>query len=272
MKVLFFCPMWGMAHLPTTEMLLKIKAAGYDGIEFGFHCGLEKERETFVHMTKDLGLLTIAQQCFAAGDTFETYGASFTENLRWLASFKPVLINSHTGKDYYSSAQNGWLIEQAEGISRETNIPILHETHRGRFPFWPKQTLLYLKRYPETRLTADFSHYCAVSESLLEDQEETINQIISSCYHIHARVGHPQGPQVIDPRLPEWRQALDAHLAWWDRIVSCRQLDTEQLTITCEFGPEPYMLTSPVSGAPLASQWQLNLFMMELLRKRYHLN
>ncbi len=33
--------------------------------------------------------------------------------------------------------------------------------------------------------------------------------VIESTVHVHARVGYEQGPQVPDPRLPEWRYALE---------------------------------------------------------------
>lgn len=272
MKILFFCPMWGMGHLPQEEMLLKIKNAGYDGIEFSFPCGAEREREKFLALTKELGLLTIAQQCYAEGPDFESYRASFETNLQWLLSFEPMLINSHTGRDFYPQAQNESLIAMAAGIAQRTGIEILHETHRGRFTFWPTQCLHYIRSCPGLKLTADFSHFCAVSESLLEDQPDTIASIMPACYHIHARVGYSQGPQVTDPRLPEWLQALSAHLVWWDRIVSLRRQDPGILTITPEFGPAPYMLASPGTGIPLADQWELNLFMMQLLKTRYILN
>lgn len=272
MKLLFFCPMWGMGHLPLEEMLVKIKTAGYDGIEFSFPVDAQQEKKTFLALTKELELLTIAQQCYAEGNDFTSYRNSFEANLHWLASFKPLLMNSHTGRDFYPFEQNESLIRIAAGITQETGIEILHETHRGRFSFWPAQCMQYLNNCSGLKLTADFSHFCAVSESLLEDQAGKLDAIISSSFHVHARVGHPQGPQVTDPRLPVWQPALAAHLAWWDQIVALRKRDSEILTITPEFGPAPYMAAFPDTGEPLANQWELNLYMMQLLKTRYHLN
>jgi hypothetical protein len=88
--------------------------------------------------------------------------------------------------------------------------------------------------------------------------------------HIHARVGFPQGPQVNDPRAPEWTEALDHHLAWWDAIVAeHRRRKSDALTITPEFGPAPYMPAMPYSREPLSNQWEVNLYMKDLLRARY---
>lgn len=265
MDILFFCPIWGMAQEPLGEALQKIKQAGYDGIEFGFPEN-DPEREVFLRLTREMGLLTIGQQCFAGGEDFKAYRESYRSQLEWLLTFEPLLINSHTGKDHYSPGQNEELI----GIAQDMRASIVHETHRGRFAFCPSACRHYMDRFPGLRFTADFSHFCTVSESFLEDQEDTLKKIRRCCDHIHARVGHPQGPQVTDPRLPEFAFALDKHLAWWDDIVAIhRAKGSPRLTITPEFGPPPYMPLAPATLAPLASQWDINLYMMRLLQLRY---
>ena len=63
--------------------------------------------------------------------------------------------------------------------------------------------------------------------------------------HIHARIGHPEGPQVNDPRAPEWEAAVKAHFGWWDKIVERKKKAGERLTILTEFGPADYMPTMP---------------------------
>ncbi len=62
----------------------------------------------------------------------------------------------------------------------------------------------YMEKIPELRITFDVSHWCNVHESLLEDQPETVDMTLQRVDHIHARIGHPEGPQVNDPRAPEW--------------------------------------------------------------------
>lgn len=44
----------------------------------------------------------------------------------------------------------------------------------------------------------DYSHFCVVAESYLEEQSEMLEQVNERSFHIHARVGYPQGPQVTD--------------------------------------------------------------------------
>jgi len=40
-------------------------------------------------------------------------------------------------------------------------------------------------------------------------------------------------------------------------------------TITPEFGPAPYMPALPYTKMPVASQWDINVYMMNLLKERY---
>jgi hypothetical protein len=103
----------------------------------------------------------------------------------------------------------------------------------------------------------------------LHDQEETINLALERTEHIHARIGHPEGPQVNDPRAPEWEAAVKAHFAWWDKVVERKKKQGGRITFLTEFGPPDYMPTMPYTRKPLADQWAINVHMMQLLRKRY---
>lgn len=93
---------------------------------------------------------------------------------------------------------------------------------------------------------------------------------ISRTDHIHARIGHTQAAQIPDPRAPEWEKAIDYHLKWWDKIIEThKQKGTEVFTICPEFGPYPYMPEIPFSRQPVADLWEVNLYIRDLLNKRY---
>ena len=270
MQVKIYCPLWGLEDLSISNALAKIKQAGYDGVEIACEPG-KLDPKNLMNLLADMELELVAAQVFAFGDTFGDYKKDFLKHLKAISELKPRFINSHTGKDFFSLEQNCELIQAANHISDDTGVKIVHETHRSRFAFCGPIMKYYLERLPNLRLTADFSHWCAVSESYLQDQLSIMEQAISRTDHIHARVGHPQGPQVSDPRAPEWKEALDFHLKWWDAIlVHHQQTGSGELTITTEFGPEPYMQVTPYSQHPLADQWEINLFMKDLLDKRYN--
>jgi len=74
---------------------------------------------------------------------------------------------------------------------------------------------------------------------------------------------------VSDPRAPEWNTAVQTHFAWWDKIVETKKKEGKRITFLTEFGPPDYMPTLPYTRQPLANQWDINVHMMEVIRKRY---
>ncbi|MEI7807831.1 MAG: sugar phosphate isomerase/epimerase, partial [Verrucomicrobiota bacterium] len=74
------------------------------------------------------------------------------------------------------------------------------------------------------------------------------------CHHLHARVGFEEGPQVSDPRAPEWAGHLAAHEVWWNQIWKIqKQRGVATSTLTPEFGPAPYLHLLPFTQAPVAN-------------------
>ena len=266
MKTLFFCPMWGMETIPYPEAARRVKAAGYDGMEIAAEPA--KRREA-VQVTRDNGLELILM-AFGGGANFGEHKKKFHDDLLDVASHKPLFINSHTGHDYFTFEQNAELIQTAGDVQKQTGVRILHETHRGRFSYSAPAIQYYLLKLPDLRLTADYSHWVNVAESYLADQAGNVDRAIAVSDHIHCRVGHPEGPQVNDPRAPEWKDALETHAKWWDAIrARLLRANAPALTITCEFGPAGYLPTLPYTQQPVASQWDINVFMKEYLKKRW---
>ena len=269
MKILFFCPRWGSTDIPFREFLRKVKHAGYDGVEFSLPAD-ENERGDMVTAMRQEDLLYIGQHWETTTVNFENHKMEYLNRLRNLAAGKPLFIDSQTGKDFFTFEQNLELIRSAAGFTGETGIPVLHETHRGKFSFAAHITRPFLESEPGLRICADFSHWCNVAESLLEDQQQTLDLAISRADHIHARVGFQEGPQVPDPRAPEWEEVLDRHMSWWDSIIQrARSENRDYFTITPEFGPYPYMTILPGTREPIANQWDINVSVMQLLRGRY---
>ena len=269
MDILFFCPRWGQAHVPWKAFAQKVKDAGYDGVETDIPVD-EKERNELLEILDSKGLRLIAQHWETVEPDFEKHLEAYTERLAVMTLAKPLFINSQTGKDYYSFSQNEALIHIAEMAAAVTGIPIYHETHRGKFSFAAHVTQKYIDALPLLCLTLDISHWCVVAETLLHDQAHAVSKAISRTKHVHARIGATQSAQVTDPHLPEWEETLQFHLSCWDSVVEQNKKEgNSMLTFTTEFGPHPYMINLPSSGKPVADQWDINLYMKELLTKRY---
>jgi hypothetical protein len=145
----------------------------------------------------------------------------------------------------------------------------MHETHRGRFSFHANSLLAYLQAFPELKLVADFSHFCTVSESLLEHQQHILEKIMPHVAHVHARVGFEQGPQVSNPFAPEWHMHLNTFVHWWQQLHRLAAKSGRGFfTITPECGPSPYMPLEPFTQKPMADQWQINVQMMQYLHDK----
>lgn len=267
MPIKFYAPEWGNT-LPFTTFCQNVKAAGYDGVEMALPLDRQESRE-IVATLQDHGLELIGQYYQSFETDLNEHARNYENYLRHLIDAQPVFINCQTGKDFFAFDQNRPLFDLATRISTETGVKIIHETHRGKALFAAHIAQQYLTALPDLRICLDISHWCTVHESLLDDQPEAVQLALSRADHIHSRVGYPEGPQVNDPRAPEWKTTLDAHLAWWDTVVEQHRAAGTQLTITTEFGPAPYMPLHPYSQQPLASQWNINVFMLKLLTERY---
>jgi sugar phosphate isomerase/epimerase len=268
MNLIFFHPTWGLEALPLEARLTKIKEASFDGVEIGVPGNKESVNET-ERLIDQVGLLAVVQM-WTQGTTPAEHVASFEKQYLLALQLKPILINSHTGRDWFSLEDNLAVFDRAAKLEEEYGIPVRHETHRGRALFSVNSTMNLLEARPRLHFTADFSHWCCVHESLLEDQQVSVDRAIGHCDYIHARIGHSQGPQVPDPRDPAWKTAVDAHLAWWQKILIRREQEGHAITAICpEFGPHPYTINLPYTQKPISDLWEINLSMRDLLRAQF---
>lgn len=269
MQIKILSPLWGHESWEITEFLHKIKLEGYDGIDTWVPEDNVTKTKLYNYLQQH-ELYIVTHQHQASGKDFNEFKTSFKKHLTICAEPSPILINSHTGRDYFTFEQNLELIEIAGSFSEKTGITVAHETHRGRFGYCPQMIAPFFNLDKNFSITADFSHWVCTTESMLENFPEILNEAIIRSRHIHARVGFEEGPQVSDPRAPEWQYALNYFLVWWDRIVlHNRTAGTNILPITTEFGPQPYMPSMPFTNTPVSDQFAINCFIKNLLRERY---
>ena len=274
MQIKYICTYWGCEQLSPKAFLSKVMESGYDGVEINvpeddsFVAELLQELQ-IIRNTKNKDFIFIAQQVLSnQKESVNEYIERMTQRLQFLTALQPDYINSHTGKDFFDFSDNCRIIEITEQISKKSGIPIWHEIHRGRFSFHLKTLLNYIDVFPKIKLIADFSHFCVVSESDLQDQQDLLSKVYPNIKHIHARVGFEQSPQVNNPFAPEWKKQLDQYLLWWKQIIEKQEkLNTDAISITPEFGPFPYMPQEPFSLKPLSNQWEINLKIKSFLQQ-----
>ncbi len=265
-KLIFLATNWGF-NGTMDQFCAKAKADGYDGIEV-WTPQEEKDKNALLEATQKHGL-SVGLLCGSWTPDYQLHVQGFEMALQKALAIKPLYINCHSGRDWFSFEQNKKLIDLTTAAHQQSGIPIYHETHRGRMLFAAHITRDFITAVPELRLTLDISHWCNVHESLLNDQEETVQLALSRTDHIHTRVGHAEGPQVNDPRAPEWSTALERHLGWWDTVVRRQAAAGAPLTMLTEFGPPDYLPALPYTRQPVADQWAINVYMKDMLKKRY---
>ncbi|MBC7511775.1 MAG: TIM barrel protein [Ferruginibacter sp.] len=249
----------------------KAKKEGYDGVEMWWPADDKKAQDELFAALKKYGL-EIGFLCGGSQSNPQQhldFYKRMSDAAAWQNIQRPLYINNHSGRDHFSFDDNKKFIEHTNALAKETGIIICHETHRSRILFAAHIAKQYIEKFPELRLTLDISHWCNVHESLLADQKETVDMALERTDHIHARIGHPEGPQVNDPRAPEWEIIVNQHFEWWDKVVERKKKNGERMTFLTEFGPPDYMPTMPYTKQPLSDQWAINVHIMHLLRKRY---
>ncbi len=264
-EIKVYATRWGFKG-SMDDFCKQAKAEGYDGVEDWFP---EAQQQEAFFEALDKYQLSYGALAGSSGNDINEHVETYSNNLKQAISKKPDFINSHAGRDFLSFKESLQLINLGIEQSIESGIPIYQETHRGRMLFAAHICEKFIDSISELKLTLDISHWCAVAESLLANQKKTIEKVLLRTEHIHVRIGHEEGAQVPEPRAPEWRNATEAHFAWWDEVVARKKIAGELLTVTTEFGPPNYMWTTPYTYQPLADQWAINVFMMNEWRKRY---
>ncbi|KAE8884695.1 hypothetical protein PF005_g16802 [Phytophthora fragariae] len=178
----------------------------------------------------------------------ENHVKRFREQLETVASFsrRPVRINAHSGSDHWRLSEQREFLRRAHDIERQIGCDdiLAHETHRSRMLYSPWPTLALLDEFPSLKLTLDFSHWCVVTERLLdapEDNEWLLKKVAPRVRHVHGRVGTEQAAQLPNPTDDELsRHQVERFQRLWNAIWCQQKADGESSTFTPEYGPIPY--------------------------------
>jgi hypothetical protein len=259
MKLVVLKALWGMEG-PLEPKLDAIVEAGYDGIETPlFMTDMHPDELKRGCQSRNLRLV---------GQAFPRSLDEFKEHAEGLLEAGVGRINCHTGKDWFAFEEGVALFQAILKESESYPCDVIHETHRGRILFHPQITRRYLEELPDLKLCADFSHWACVCESLLEDQEDALDEAIEKSVHVHCRIGYEQGPQVPEPRDPHFARARERFYGLWRKTKQAFEArgDTEMVVVP-EYGPPDYMHTLPLTEAPVADLWTVCHQEAEELRK-----
>jgi sugar phosphate isomerase/epimerase len=265
MKLELFKTLWGHdGDLPSAIALAL--DAGFSGVE-GPAPIEESHRQEFFRLLSGIPWIAEVATCTPPGEylpiphqSVEAHLASLDEGVLRSLPGKPRFITTMAGSDEWDFEDTFRFHAAVLELEQKHGIAISIETHRGRPTFHPWRTRRLLDHLPGLRLTCDFSHWCVVTERLVLDQEQyLLDRCANHVHHIHGRVGYAQGPQVPDPRAPEYAAELTAHERWWDKLwkaMGARGFSAA--TFTPESGPDGYLHLMPFTQAPVACLWDVN--------------
>jgi sugar phosphate isomerase/epimerase len=266
MELRVFRHLWGITET-WEDLFPKIRDLGYDGIE---HILPEMSERTRFRSQLDLHGFGYIAQIVTVGNSVADHIQSFRRTVNDAITMNPRLINCHSGCDWFSKEEARRYFSEALEFEAKLGIPIAHETHRGRILYNPWIAERLLRQLPELRLSCDFSHWVVVSERLLESEAEIIAACAERCIHIHARVGYEEGPQVPDPRAPEYERHVLAHEQWWSMVWDAQERrGMSESSLTPEFGAPDYMHTLPYSRTPVANLWDICNWQADRQRSRF---
>jgi len=280
-----FRPLWGVvreADGPWTipEAISKIAATKkYAGVEAPIKLAMDFGTKNFVNLLKEHKLRYLPM-VFTSGPPAPSFGDSphrhhpklgrsvsahfdvFRAQVDEIMSLGDIVhkITSHTGHDFMRPKEVEELFTKILDFEKKVPVP-MHETHRCRVLYSPWLTRDLLPKFPALKLVADLSHWLCVAETNTENEEltATIKEIAKHVWHIHGRVGYDNGPQVSDPRAPEWQSYTEGFERWWSIIFdSQRERGMSVATLSPEHGPPPYQETLPYTRQPVADLWEVN--------------
>ncbi|RLJ64926.1 TIM barrel protein [Sulfurisoma sediminicola] len=274
MRLDIFKTLWG--HQGSyAEAAAQAHEAGFAGLEATLPAEPAKQRELAASL-RDAGLDYIGE-VYTGGWYVpdrrappERHLADIAAALAAADELAPRFVTAIAGCDAWPLDTSLCFFEDALRLAEKSGHALVFETHRSRTLFNPWVAVEVLRRLPELRLTADFSHWFVVCERALDDEPDAMDFIASRVHHIHARVGYDQGPQVPHPAAPEYARWLEAHQRLWQSIwQSQRSRGYATTTLTPEFGPDGYLHEHPYTREPVADLWEINRWMGNTEREHF---
>ncbi|KAF0694728.1 Aste57867_14404 [Aphanomyces stellatus] len=268
-----FRHLWGIEPVADTKTNLQLvktlKGLGYSGVEASLSAIQEHGGGAFLDELKahEMNLIVGIYSGWTdyVPSAWEAKSVSahlkqFEDEVRQAhaLSLRPVMLNAHAGCDHWTERECREFFEAAERISHD--IPIAHETHRGRALWNPWRTLQLLEEFPSLKLTLDFSHWVLAAERLLDTEwdHEWLQRVLPHVIHIHGRIGSEESPQIIDPRDPQAKVEVERFDRLWADVWQAQaQAGLVVSTLTPEYGPSPYTPMTPFTGKPLSDVWDV---------------
>jgi sugar phosphate isomerase/epimerase len=264
---------WGMTGLvaevgrePAVEdKVRRIAEAGFDGIN-GFIPAPE-EAELWHRLLDRYGL----------SFSVNAYPKTAEDMKRFLEAAKAFgrvqYINAQVLTPFLTGEPAETLLRDIDALSREAEIPVYIETHRGTITQDLLRTVRYADKIGNLRLTIDYSHYVVAGElhTISDEAEALLQRLLTRTASIHARVSNGEQVQVSvgedgdHPMLPYFKRWWRSGMRRWLESAG----DGDRFPFVCELGPAPYAIVADEAGRPreIGDRWRQSLLFKEIARE-----
>ena len=267
-KLEIFQSLWAMTRrpwqgdeMPLAEMMSKIAAAGFDGVDIVY--GDYSQTELSASLTQHgLGCTVTAfpdsvESLAPALDLALALGA---RHLNIIGAVYPFSVEE--GAEYL----RGWM-----AMCAAANMPVTIETHRDCITTDLLYTLQLMDAVPEMNLCADLSHFVVGREfkwPITPQIQSQIESVLDRSTSFQGRVASREQIQ-LQISFAHHRDWFDQFATWWTYgFQSWRQRNTDDavLNFLCELGPREYAITG-ADGEELSDRWEEALIIRDRVRQ-----
>lgn len=131
-------------------------------------------------------------------------------------------VTVHLGWGMETDLQMDELVNYILQCSTRYNFPIYIETHRATITQDMFRTVEMVKRFPEIKFNADFSHWYTGQEMVyggIENKLEFIESVLDRVRFIHGRIGNPGSIQVDINEAENLSYVMDFKKMWTKSFV-----------------------------------------------------
>lgn len=247
--------------MPLAEMMSKISAAGFDGVDIVFGDYAQADLLQHLHEHRLASTVTAFPDSIdALKPALELAVALKSRHLNIIGAVYPFSIEE--GAEFV----RGWL-----DLCREAQMPVTIETHRDCITTDMLYTLQLMAAVPEMDLCADLSHFVVGREfkwPITPLVQKQVESVLDRSLSIQGRIASREQIQ-LQISFEHHREWFDQFAAWWEygfRSWKKRSQQDACLNFLCELGPREYAMTG-ADGEELSDRWEEALMIRDRVRR-----
>ena len=267
-KLEVFQSLWAMTQRPwqgvemsLSQMMAKISAAGFDGVDIVYGDYSRSELSEFLqHYRLACTVTAFPDSIEALTPALELAVALNARHLNIIGAVYPFGVAE--GANFV----RGWM-----DLCEQAGMPVTIETHRDCITTDMLYTLQLMDAVPEMELSADLSHFVVGRElkwPITQQAQAQIEAVLDRSSSFQGRIASREQIQ-LQISFPHHREWFDQFADWWAygfRSWRQRNGDDAVLNFLCELGPREYAITG-ADGEELSDRWQEALIIRDRVRR-----